>query len=135
MVGAIAILGELVSPRERGKYMGYIMAVMMVATIGGPLVGGFITDHFSWRWVFYINLPIGGFTLVYLARVLKLPGAGPSTRLTTWARACSPWRPAAVVLVTTWGGTQYPGGSGRILGLARSRWSPRRRSCWWSPGG
>ena len=73
MVSAIAIIGDLVSPRERGQYMGYIMAVMMIATIGGPLLGGFITDTFSWRWIFYINLPIGGVALVYLAATLHLP--------------------------------------------------------------
>ena len=117
MVGAIAILGELVSPRERGKYMGYIMAVMMLATIGGPLAGGFITDHFSWRWVFYINLPIGGVTLVYLARVLRLPLHRTEHKIDYLGAALLAVAATAIVLVSTWGGTQYAWGSGRILGL------------------
>ena len=58
MVGAIATLGDLVSPRERGQYMGYMMATMMVAMVAGPLVGGYITDSLSWRWIFYINMPV-----------------------------------------------------------------------------
>ena len=66
MVGAIATIGDMVSPRERGQYMGYMMAAMMVAMIAGPLVGGYITDSLSWRWIFYINMPIGGAALVYL---------------------------------------------------------------------
>ncbi len=117
MVGAIAILGEMVSPRERGKYMGYIMAVMMIATIGGPLAGGLITDHFSWRWVFYINLPIGGFTLVYLARVLRLPLHRTEHSIDYLGAAALGVAATAIVLVSTWGGTQYAWGSGRILGL------------------
>jgi EmrB/QacA subfamily drug resistance transporter len=117
MVGAISILGELVSPRERGKYMGYIMSVMMIATIGGPLIGGFITDAFSWRWVFYINVPIGGFTLVYLARVLRLPAKRTEHKIDYLGAALLAVAATAVVLLTTWGGTQYPWGSGRILGL------------------
>src|SRR5260221_9570995 len=59
MVGVFATIGDLVSPRERGQYMGYMMAAMMVAMIAGPLVGGYITDTLSWRWIFYINMPIG----------------------------------------------------------------------------
>jgi EmrB/QacA subfamily drug resistance transporter len=118
MVGAIAILGELVSPRERGKYMGYIMAVMMVATIGGPLAGGFVTDHFSWRWVFYLNLPIGGVTLGYLARVLRLPLHRTEHKIDYLGAGLLGAAATAIVLVSTWGGTQYAWGSGRIIGLA-----------------
>src|SRR5882724_6512129 len=73
MVGAMATLGEIAPPRERGKYMSYFMVVMMLATVGGPLVGGWITTAFSWRWIFYINLPLGGAALVYLIGVMKLP--------------------------------------------------------------
>jgi len=117
MVGAISILGELVSPRERGKYMGYIMAVMMIATIGGPLAGGFITDTFSWRWVFYINLPIGGVALVYLARVLRLPATRTEHTIDYLGAGLLGVAATAIVLVSTWGGTEYPWGSGRIIGL------------------
>src|SRR5256884_3718055 len=73
LTGAIATIGDLVSPRERGQYMGYIMGVMTLAMIAGPLVGGFITDSFSWRWIFYINMPIGGAALLYLALTLHPP--------------------------------------------------------------
>ena len=118
MVGAIAILGELVSPRERGKYMGYIMSVMMIATIGGPLAGGFITDHFSWRWVFYINIPLGGATLVYLSRVLKLPAHRTQHVIDYLGAALLAVAATAIVLVTTWGGSTYAWGSPEIIGLA-----------------
>ena len=117
MVGAIAILGELVSPRERGKYMGYIMSVMMIATIGGPLAGGFITDHFSWRWVFYINLPLGGATLVYLSRVLRLPAHRTEHVIDYLGAALLAVAATAIVLVTTWGGSQYAWGSPTIMSL------------------
>ena len=73
MVGAMATLGDIVAPRERGRYMSYMMVVMMLATIGGPLLGGFITTNFSWRWIFYINIPVGGAALVYLLATLHVP--------------------------------------------------------------
>src|SRR4029078_4257123 len=58
LVGAMAIIGDLVSPRERGRYQGFIAGVMALAMIAGPLVGGFITDNLNWRWAFYVNLPL-----------------------------------------------------------------------------
>src|SRR6266571_2426206 len=73
LTGAIATIGDLVSPRERGQYMGYMMAAMMLAMIAGPLVGGYITDNFSWRWIFYINIPVGVAALLYLAATLHVP--------------------------------------------------------------
>jgi EmrB/QacA subfamily drug resistance transporter len=117
MVSAIAIIGDLVSPRERGQYMGYIMAVMMIATIGGPLLGGWITDSFSWRWIFYINLPIGGVALAYLAATLKLPRRRVQHRVDYLGAVVLAIAATAIVLGATWGGTQYAWASPQILGL------------------
>jgi EmrB/QacA subfamily drug resistance transporter len=117
MVSAIAIIGDLVSPRERGQYMGYIMAVMMIATIGGPLLGGWITESFSWRWIFYINLPIGGVALAYLAATLKLPKKHIEHRVDYLGAAVLAVAATATVLGATWGGTQYAWLSPQITGL------------------
>ena len=71
---AQAAVGDLVSPRERGRYQGYIMAVFALAAAVGPLLGGLLVDHASWRWVFYVNLPVGALALAGLH--LQLPSAG-----------------------------------------------------------
>jgi EmrB/QacA subfamily drug resistance transporter len=118
IVGAMAALGDLVSPRERGQYMSYMMAVMMLATIGGPLVGGFITDHFSWRWIFYINLPIGGAALAYLIATLHVPKKQVSHRVDYLGAALLSVAATAIILLATWGGTEYRWASPQITGLA-----------------
>jgi EmrB/QacA subfamily drug resistance transporter len=73
VIGAQAIIGELVSPRERGRYLGFIGAAYVVAVVGGPLVGGFIVDRLSWRWIFAIYPPLGLLALVVLSLTLRLP--------------------------------------------------------------
>jgi len=73
MTMTMAIVGDVVSPRERGKYQGYLGAVFAFSSVVGPLAGGFFVDHLTWRWVFYINVPIGAAALVITSIVLDLP--------------------------------------------------------------
>jgi EmrB/QacA subfamily drug resistance transporter len=73
MAMALAIIGDIIPPRERGRYQGYFGAVFAVASVAGPLLGGFFVDQLSWRWVFYINLPVGIVALVVTSAVLRIP--------------------------------------------------------------
>ena len=118
MIGAQAIVGDIVSPRDRGRYMGLFGAVFGVATVLGPLLGGFFVEYLSWRWVFYINIPIGVVALFVTAA--QLPGALQrvhhvidylGTILLTLATT-------ALVLFTSLGGTTYRWGSAPIIALA-----------------
>jgi EmrB/QacA subfamily drug resistance transporter len=118
MVGAMATIGDMVSPRERGQYMGYMMAAMMIAMIAGPLVGGYITDTLSWRWIFYINMPIGGAALAYIIATLHLPRNRVAHKIDYLGAAILAVGATAIVLVTTWGGSQYAWGSGMIISLS-----------------
>jgi EmrB/QacA subfamily drug resistance transporter len=118
MVGVLSVIGELIPPRERSKYMGLMMAVMPVAMIGGPLAGGFITDNFSWRWAFYVNLPLGAIALVVCWFTLaKLPRGTGKARI-DWLGAglLTVWI-TSLVLITSWGGTTYDWSSPQIIGL------------------
>jgi EmrB/QacA subfamily drug resistance transporter len=117
LTGAIATIGDLVSPRERGQYMGYIMGAMTLAMIAGPLVGGYITDNLSWRWIFYINMPVGGAALVYLAATLHMPRRRVPHKVDYLGAAALAVAATSIILLTTWGGTQYPWRSGQIMGL------------------
>ncbi|MDH6124461.1 EmrB/QacA subfamily drug resistance transporter [Kitasatospora sp. GP82] len=118
MVGVMSIMGALVPPRDRGKYQGMFAAVMALATIGGPLVGGFITDHLNWHWTFYINLPLGLVALAFIVVTLKLPKVRSNAKIDYVGAILLTAGITSLVLITTWGGQQYAWGSKQILGLA-----------------
>jgi EmrB/QacA subfamily drug resistance transporter len=117
MVGAFAIIGDVVPPRERGRYQGYMGGVFAFSSVVGPLIGGFLTDQASWRWVFYVNLPVGILALVVVAIVLPVAGERRSHRIDVEGAALLAGFAGALTLALTWGGTQYAWGSGMIVGL------------------
>jgi len=117
MVGVLAIIGDLVPPRERGKYQGYFAGIMALAMVAGPLAGGYITDHLSWRWAFYVNLPLGAVALILLATRLKLPKYRTEHRIDWTGAGLLAVGITALVLITTWGGNEYAWRSAQILGL------------------
>ena len=119
MTLAMAAVGDLVSPRERGRYQGYIAATFAIATVVGPLVGGLIVQHVSWRWVFYVNLPLGAVALVALtARLPQPPVDAPRRRLDVTGAALLAAATTAFLLVCVWGGDRYDWTSAEILSLA-----------------
>jgi len=111
------IIGDIISARERGRYMGYIGAVFGVASIAGPLAGGWITDNFSWRWLFYVNLPFGVAALAFIAAYLHIPHLPRRHKLDYVGFAALPVALVAVLLATTWGGTTYQWDSWQIVSL------------------
>ncbi|MFI6350783.1 MDR family MFS transporter [Streptomyces sp. NPDC050560] len=117
MVGVMAIIGDLVPPRERGKYQGMMSGVMALAMIGGPLVGGTITDNLGWRWAFYINLPLGVIALIAITTVLHLPKKRAEGRIDYLGAGLLTVSITSLVLVTTWGGSQYAWDSAVIMEL------------------
>lgn len=118
MVLSMAIIADIVSPRERGRYQGLIGSVFGLASIAGPLLGGFFVDHLDWRWVFYVNLPLGFVALYVTQRALKLPHVRRERRIDWAGAALLSVAITTLLLVTVWGGEVYPWGSLPILGLA-----------------
>jgi EmrB/QacA subfamily drug resistance transporter len=118
MTLAMAAVGDLVPPRERGRYQGYIAATFAGAAALGPLAGGLLVQHASWRWIFYVNVPVG--VLAFAALRAKLPAA-PVERaqapLDALGGALLAGATAAFMLVCVWGGDRYAWGSAQILGL------------------
>jgi EmrB/QacA subfamily drug resistance transporter len=118
IVLAQAVIADLVPARDRGKYMGVMMAVYAVSSVAGPLLGGWFTEDIGWRWTFWINLPLGALALVATVFLLRLPaGSTKSSKLDFAGMALLSASTAAVVLVATWAGHTYAWTSPMIVGL------------------
>jgi EmrB/QacA subfamily drug resistance transporter len=117
MVVTLAVVGDIIPPRERGKYQGYFGGVFGVSTVVGPLLGGFFVDHLSWRWIFYVNVPIGAVALSVIAVAFH---ARPDRRrhaMDYLGASLLAGTLGSIVLFTSLGGTTWAWGSAQIVGL------------------
>ncbi|MFF6874427.1 DHA2 family efflux MFS transporter permease subunit [Streptomyces sp. NPDC012474] len=118
IVLSMAIVGDLVSPRERGRYQGLFGAVFGATSVLGPLLGGLFTQHLSWRWVFYVNLPVGIVALAVIAAVLHIPRTAQRHVIDYLGTFLIAAVATCLVLVASLGGTTWAWGSWQIVGLA-----------------
>ncbi len=117
MVTTIAIVGDIIAPRERGRYQGYFGGVFGISTVVGPLLGGFLVDNLSWRWIFYVNLPIGALALLVIAAVFHARPEKVRHQVDYLGAAVLAGSLSAIVLFTSLGGTTYAWGSGPIVAM------------------
>ncbi|MCC3779299.1 MFS transporter [Streptomyces sp. UNOB3_S3] len=117
MVLSMAIVGDIVPPRDRGRYQGLFGAVFGGTSVLGPLLGGLFVDHLSWRWVFYVNLPIGIVALAVIAAVLHIPASRVPHRIDYLGTFLIAVVAVCLVLMTSLGGTTYAWSSWQIVGL------------------
>ncbi|MGW2723731.1 MDR family MFS transporter [Streptomyces sp. NPDC001492] len=117
MVLSMAIVGDVVAPRERGRYQGLFGAVFGATSVLGPLLGGLFTEHLSWRWVFYVNLPVGVVALAVIATALRIPRRTAQHVIDYLGTFLIAAVATCLILVASLGGTTWGWGSTQIVGL------------------
>ena len=113
----MAVIGDIISPRERGRYQGYMGSVFAVSSVAGPLIGGFFTDNLTWRWVFFVNIPIGIVALIVTATLLRLPKVRFEHGIDYRGALLMVSGLSALLLLASWGGMEYAWLSPVIIGL------------------
>jgi MFS family permease len=113
---SLAVIGNIVPPRDRGRWQGLIGAVFASSSIVGPAVGGFIVDNTSWRWVFFVNLPVGGLALLVISLTMPRRARRTEHAIDWLGAGVLAAGTGALLLGLVWGGRQYPWGSAEVLG-------------------
>ncbi len=133
MILSQAVIADVVPPRERGKYMGMMGGVFAIASVAGPLLGGWFTEGPGWRWVFWINIPLGLLALAGAVFFLKLPKHSGKPRLDLGGMVLLAIATTCLVLFATWGGSKYEWNDPDHPGPDRRHGrSARLPSSWWS---
>jgi EmrB/QacA subfamily drug resistance transporter len=115
MALVLAIIGDIIPPRDRGRYQAYFVSTFAASSVIGPLLGGFFVDQLDWRWVFFVNLPTGALALVVINRVLQLPFATSRAEIDWWGALLIVAGVSALVLAISTGGHAYAWSSLEIV--------------------
>jgi EmrB/QacA subfamily drug resistance transporter len=131
MAMAFVIVGDVVPPRERGRYVGFFTSVFALASVAGPLLGGFFVEHLTWRWIFFINVPLGIVALVVTSRALRLPFARQQRAIDWWGAAMLVGSVSTLVLGLAWASERYGWTSAVTLGLLVGSAALTGAFVWW----